>query len=79
MLDALLIGAALIGVGCAVFLIARSPAFWLGLVLVIWKAAKPHVIRYLSTPLSPEDQKKLDETRRRAEEWDHFRRRPRSR
>ena len=76
MVDTLLLIAAFIGVGAACYLVARSPAFWVGMALIIFKAVKPYLIVYLR-PLSPEDQKKLDETRRRGQEWDPFRKRPR--
>lgn len=75
MLDYVLLAAFIIGLAAGGYLMARSPAFWVGLVMVILQRAWP----YLSKPLSPEDQKKLDQSRRRAEEWDPFRKKPRDR
>lgn len=67
--DIVLLIAAAIGVACAGYLVARQPAFWFGMALVVYTALKP----FLTKPLSPEDQKKLDASRRRAEEWDFAR------
>lgn len=58
-------------------LFARSSTFWVGLGIVILKRSWPYVMRYVAATLSEEDQKKLDATRRRAEEWDPFRKQPR--
>lgn len=74
-----LVVAVLIGVGAAAFLVMRTPAFWLDLSQQLVQRLTPEILKYLSTPLSPEDQKKLDASRRRAEEWDHFRKKPRER
>lgn len=74
-----LVVAVLIGVGAAAFLVMRTPAFWLDLAQQLAHRLAPEILKYLSKPLSPEDQKKLDQSRRRAEEWDHFRRKPRDR
>lgn len=74
--DILLLVIASLGVFAAAYLVARSPAFWVGLGLVAFKAAKPYLALYFR-PLSPEDQKKLDAARRRGQEWDPFRKRPR--
>lgn len=67
--DGILIAAFAVGLVAGGFLVARSPSFWFGLALVIFTYLKP----YITKPLSPEDQKKLDQSRRRAEEWDPFR------
>lgn len=82
MLDYVLLAAFIIGLAAGGYLMARSPAFWVGLVLVILQRAWPFLQRlfaYLRLPLSPEDQEKLDQSRRRAEEWDFFRKKPRDR
>lgn len=75
MLDYVLLAAVIIGLAAGGFLVARSPTFWVGLFMVILQRAWP----YLSKPLSPEDQKKLDQSRRRAEEWDFAKKKPRDR
>lgn len=74
--DLVLLLAFMLGLAAGGYLIARSPTFWVGLGLVIFKRAWPFLQPYFK-PLSPEDQKKLDQSRRRAEEWDHFKRKPR--
>lgn len=82
MLDYVLLAAFIIGLAAGGYLIARSPAFWVGLLMVILQRSWPYLrqlFAYLRLPLSPEDQKKLDQSRRRAEEWDFFRKKPRDR
>lgn len=74
-----LVVAVLIGVGSAAFLVMRTPAFWLDMGQQLAQRLAPEILKYLSKPMSPEDQKKLDQSRRRAEEWDNFRKRPRDR
>jgi hypothetical protein len=43
--DALLYLAAIIGVGAAAFIVARSPTFWLGMGAAILKAAWPYLLK----------------------------------
>lgn len=74
-----LVVAVLIGVGAAAFLVMRTPAFWLDFGQQLAQRLAPEIIKYLSKPLSPEDQQKLDQSRRRAEEWDFSRKKPRDR
>lgn len=74
-----LVVAVLIGVGAAAFLVMRTPAFWLDLGQQLVQRLTPEVIKYLTKPLSPEDQKKLDKARRLPGEWDNFKKRPRDR
>jgi hypothetical protein len=74
-----LVVAVLIGVGAAAFLVMRTPAFWLDFGQQLVQRLTPEIIKYLSKPLTPEDQKKLDAARRRAEEWDNFKKKPRER
>lgn len=82
MLDHVLLACFIVGLVAGGVLIARSPTFWVGLAMVILQRAWPYLRQlfvHLSLPLSPEDQKKLDQSRRRAEEWDFFRKKPRDR
>lgn len=82
MLDYVLLAAFILGLAAGGFLMARSPTFWAGLVMVTLQRAWPYLVRlfvYLKLPMSPEDQKTLDQARRRAEEWDNFRKKPRDR
>lgn len=82
MLDYVLLAAFILGLAAGGFLMARSPAFWAGLVIVTLQRAWPYLVRlfvYLKLPMSPLDQQKLDQARRRAEEWDNFRKKPRDR
>lgn len=75
MLDYVLLAAFIIGLAAGGYLMARSPAFWVGLVMVILQRAWP----YLSKPLSPENRARWHKTIRRAEEWDNFNKKPRDR
>lgn len=77
LITVLLVAAVLAGIAAASYMVFRSPAFWLDIAQELANRLMPEIIKYLSKPLSPEDQKKLDETRRRGWEWDHFRRKPR--
>jgi hypothetical protein len=43
MTDALLLLAAMIGVGAAAFLVARSPSFWIDLVKIVLGQAMPNI------------------------------------
>lgn len=82
MLDYVLLAAFILGLAAGGLLMARSPAFWAGLVMVTLQRAGPYLVRlfvYLKLPMSPLDQQKLDQARRRAEEWDNFRKKPRDR
>lgn len=82
MYDALLLAALVLGLAAGGVLIARSPTFWLGLALVVFDRLQPYLIillRYLLQPLPPDDQKKLDETRRSGQEWDFRTKGPRKR
>ena len=82
MLDYVLLAAFILGLAAGGFLMARYPAFWVGLVMVTLQRAWPYLVRlfvYLKLPMSPLDQKKLDQARRKAEEWDNFRKKPRDR
>ena len=51
MTDVLLYLAAIIGVAAAVYIVARSPAFWWGMALAILKSAWP----YLLIAVKPKD------------------------
>lgn len=64
MLDAALFVAALIGLAAGGFLVARSPAFWLGMFLLIWSRVSPFLLKRLP----PEDEAKIQEAYRRGED-----------
>lgn len=80
--DILLLVAFVGGLIAGGLLVARSPVFWLGMVEIIIIRLWPYLVRlwvYLKLPLEPSAQEKLDKSRRRAEEWDPFRKKPRDR
>ncbi len=62
MTDALLLTAALIGVAAAAFLVARSPAFWWGMALTVWKAALPSILK----AVAPRERTQEEKDRERA-------------
>lgn len=54
MADMLLYAAVLAGVAAAGYLVARSPAFWFGLVTLIWSRLWPIIWTIVSKRKSPE-------------------------
>lgn len=80
--DLLLLLAFVVGLAAGGVLVSRSPAFWLGLLELLIRRLWPYLMKLwvrLKLPLNPEAQKKLDESRRRAEEWDFSKKAPRDR
>lgn len=80
MTDYLLLAAFIIGLAAGGLLVARSPTFWAGLVIVALQRAWPYLVKlfvYLRLPMSPKDEEKWHQAIRRAEEWDFARKKPR--
>lgn len=78
--DLLLLLAFMVGLAAGGVLVSRSPAFWLGMLELIIRRLWPYLMKlwvYLKLPLDPGDQKALDASRRRAEEWDFSKKKPR--
>lgn len=78
--DILLLVAFVGGLIAGGLLVARSPTFWLGMLELIIRRLWPYLVKlwvYLKLPLDPQDQETLDKSRRRAEEWDFSRKKPR--
>lgn len=67
MTDYLLYAAVLVGVAAAGYLVARSPAFWIGLVMSLWPAIK-RVIVEVVLESSPETQARAREDSRQHNE-----------
>ena len=65
----------LVGLGAGGFLVAQRPSFWLGMASAVFSAALPHI----SKRMSPEEEKSLQDCLRRGGEWDHFRKKCKSR
>ena len=81
-IDLLLLVAFAGGLVAGGILVSRSPAFWLGMLELIIRRLWPYLMKLwalLKLPLDPQSQEKLDQSRRRAEEWDHFNKKPRDR
>ena len=70
-LEIVAIAVLLIGIGAGGYLVAQRPAFWVGLVAVVFKAALPFILKRMS----PEKEKEWQDCIRRGGEWDHFRKR----
>lgn len=69
----------LIGVGAGGFLVAQRPSFWLGMGSTLLKAAFPHILKYVSTRMTPEQEKAYQDCLKRGGEWDSFKKRCRER
>ena len=78
--DILLLVAFIGGLIAGGLLVARSPSFWLGMLELVLRRLWPYLVRlwaHLKLPLNPQSQETLDQSRRRAEEWDFARKKPR--
>mgnify|MGYP006371048687 FL=1 len=67
--------AALVGMTAAAFIVARSPTFWVGVAMVIWRAVAPMLLK----PEDPETRKRRQAVERAGGEWDHINKRERRR
>jgi hypothetical protein len=63
----------LLGLGAGAYMVAQRPAFWIEFgsrsLAVLW----PHVLKYVTKRMSPEDEQRMQECHRRGGEWDNFR------
>lgn len=69
-LEVALVVAVLLGAGAGTALVVRNPSFWAGLLGAAWSAAIPHVVRYVTKPMTPADTKRYQQCVRRGGEWD---------
>lgn len=65
------LAALLLGIGAGGFLVAQRPAFWVGLGIVMFRAALPH----LAKRMTAEQEKAFQDCIRRGGEWDPVRKR----
>tara|TARA_R110000868_G_scaffold5086_1_gene31460 strand:+ start:6636 stop:6881 length:246 start_codon:yes stop_codon:yes gene_type:complete len=63
----------LMGIGAGGYLVAQRPAFWAGLGAVLIKAVWPHILKYVSARMTPEQEKEFSDCVKRGGEWDSFR------
>ena len=70
-LEVVLILAVVLGLFSGAVLVARSPAFWVGMGTVMLKAALP----YLLKRMPPEEEKAMQDCLRKGGEWDNFKKR----
>jgi hypothetical protein len=77
-LDTLLVIVMLIGAGAGAWSFARNRKTYYDIGKDMLKTAWPYLVT-LMRPMNPEDQKKLDKSRRLPGEWDNFNKKPRDR
>lgn len=65
----------ILGIGAGGFLVAQRPTFWIGLGSALIRAVLPHVIKYVSARMTPEQEKAYQDCLKRGGEWDHFKKR----
>lgn len=70
-IDIALFCAVLVGLAAGGFMVARSPAFWVGMGLEVFRRMLPVVAKRMS----PEKEKEFHDCVRRGGEWDHSRKR----
>lgn len=75
-IDAILVICMAIGAGAGAYSFARNPKTYMDIGRELFKALLP-TLRTVVRPMTPEDQKKLDKSRRLPGEWDNFNKRPR--
>lgn len=59
LITGLLVTAILLGVGAAAFVVARSPSFWIQLVIVGFKAALPFILKRKSPEEEAKDRERV--------------------
>lgn len=67
----LAVSAAIIGIAASGFLVARSPSFWVGLGIELFKLGMPKVIEVVTKRMTPEEEKAWHdaELRGKGAEW----------
>lgn len=65
----------ILGIGAGGFLVAQRPSFWLGMGSALITAVLPHVIKYVSARMTPEQEKAYQDCLKRGGEWDNFNKR----
>jgi len=70
-LDIALIGAVVIGAACGTALVVRSPTFWSGIAVEVWRAAAPEFKRLITKRMTPEEEREWRKAERagRGDEW----------
>lgn len=77
-LEILLVAIFMAGLFAGGVLVARRPTFWFGLGVVMFTAAKPHLIKLyltLTKRMPPEQEKAWRDCVRRGGKWNHIKRR----
>jgi hypothetical protein len=76
---AVMLSAMFVGLTAAAFLVGQRPSFWVGAIIAVFARALPTIKAYLFRRMKPEQESELHQATRRAQEWDHLRKRPRDR
>lgn len=76
---AVTLAAVFVGLTAAAVMVGQRPSFWVGAIIAILRRAWPTIKAYLFKRLTPEQESDLHQATRRAQEWDHLRKRPRDR
>ncbi len=76
---AVMLSAMFVGLTAAAFLVGQRPSFWVGAIIAVLTRAWPTIKAYLFRRMTPEQESELRQATRRAQEWDHLRKRPRDR
>ena len=67
------------GLTAAAFLVGQRPSFWVSAIIAVFMRAWPTIMAYLFKRMTPEQEAEHHQATRRAQEWDHLRKRPRDR
>lgn len=69
------LAAVLIGLGAGAVLVAKRPSFWFGLGTVMFKAGMPHLVKYITKRMPPEEEEAWRKCQLRGGKWNHIKRR----
>lgn len=76
-LQTLLTIALVIGALAGATLLFRSPTVYFQFGAMVFEKLRPVIITYMLKRMTPEEEKRYQESVRRGQEWDPFRKRPR--
>jgi hypothetical protein len=71
------VGLVVLGLLAGGYIAAQRPSFWIEFGGRLLKKLWPLFFAYISKRMSPEKEKEFQQSVRRAQEWDPFRKRPR--
>ena len=74
-IEVALLAAALAGFIAGGFLVAQRPSFWFGLGTVMFRAGMPHLIKYITKRMPPEEEEAWRKCQLRGGKWNHRKKR----